>query len=172
MSAQQIPAEFPRLETKRLVLRDLVIGDSEALFQNYSDEEIAKNFLDAPLTDVGQARRFIEAFKSEFKEGKAITWVISLKGTDALIGTCSYMLESNTCAEIGYDLSKTHWGKGLMNEALQAMIAYGFDVMGFRVIKADTLSSNTRSIKLLKRLEFQLDDVRENSHYFSLQKQG
>jgi len=155
------------------VLRDFVSRDSEALFQNYSDEDISKNFMDAPLTDIEQASRFIEAFKTEFKKGKAITWAISLKGTtDALIGTCSYMLESNSRAEIGYDLSRIHWGKGLMNEALQAMIEYGFDVMGFLFIKADTLSNNSRSIRLLERLGFQLDDVRENSHYFSLRKES
>ena len=168
MSGLEFPKEFPQLETERLVLRDLAESDSSALFQNYSDEDIAKNFLDAPLTDMEQAIRFIEAFRAEFRQGEAITWAVSLKGTNEFIGTCSYMIEANSCAEIGYDLSKAHWGKGLMTEALRAIVKYGFDELGLQRIDADTLSENSRSVKLLERLGFRLEDVREGSHFFSL----
>ena len=172
MRKPKFPDEFPQLETERLVLRELADSDSSALFLNYSDEDIAKNFLDAPLTDIEQAARFIEAFKAEFRQGEAITWAVTLKSTDEFIGTCSYMFEANSCAEIGYDLSKAHWGKGLMSEALRAIIQYGFDRLGLRRVKADTLSENTRSVKLLDRLGFQLEEVRDKSHFFSLQRQN
>ena len=172
MSKLEFPKEFPQLETKRLVLREIADSDSGALFQNYSDDDIAKNFLDAPLTDIKQAIQFIDAFRAEFSQGEAITWAISLKGTNEFIGTCSVMIESNSCAEIGYDLSKAHWGEGLMSEALNAIINYGFNELGLQKIKADTLSDNIRSINLLKRIGFQLDDVREKSHFFSMQNQN
>ena len=172
MSQLDFPKEFPQLETERLVLRDLAESDARALFQNYSDEDIAKNFLDAPLTDMEQAVQFIEAFKAEFRQGEAITWAVALRGTNEFIGTCSYMVEANSCAEIGYDLSKAHWGQGLMSEAMRAIIEYGFDELGLQKMKADTLSENTRSVNLLERLGFQLDEVREKSHYFSLQRQN
>ena len=172
MTAQEFPKDFPTLETKRLVLRKLEATDAEALFENYSDEEIAKNFMDEPLGDVKQASQFIEAFNEEFAQGKAITWAIVLKNTGKMIGTCSCMFETSACAEIGYDLAKSHWGKGLMTEALEAMIGYGFNEMGLETIKADTLSNNSRSINLLKRLEFQLDDVRDGSHFFAIHKKG
>jgi len=172
MTEQEFPKDFPTLETKRLVLRKLEETDAKALFENYSDEEIAKNFLDEPLGDIKQASQLIEAFNEEFAQGKAITWAIVLKNTDKMIGTCSFMLETSGCAEIGYDLAKTYWGKGLMTEALEAMIGYGFNELGLEIIKADTLSNNSRSTNLLKRLEFQLDDVREGSHFFTMHKKG
>ena len=170
MSELEFPKEFPQLETERLILRELVDSDSRALFRNYSDEDIAKNFLDGPLTDIEQAVQFIDAFRAEFRQGEAITWAVSLKGADEFVGTCSYMMEANSCAEIGYDLSKAHWGKGLMSEALRSIIEYGFDELGLQRIKADTLSENSRSIRLLEGLGFQLDGVREKSHFFSLQR--
>lgn len=170
MSAVAFPVDFPQLETKRLVLRELAGHDSEAIFENYSDPDIAGNFLDAPFTDIEQARNLIEAFKAEFEQGTAITWALAFKGTDACIGTCSCMIESGSCAEIGYDLAKAHWGEGLMSEALRELIDYVFECLGLQEIKADTLSHNTRSANLLKRLGFQLDDVRDDSHFFSLQK--
>ena len=172
MSKLDFPETFPQLETERLVLRELADSDARALFLNYSDEEIAKNFLEAPLTDMEQAAQFIEAFKAEFGQGEAITWAVTLKSTDEFIGTCSYMIEANSCAEIGYDLSKAHWGKGLMSEAMRAIIEYGFDELGLQKVKADTLSENARSIRLLERLGFRLDEIREQSHCFSLQRQN
>lgn len=172
MRRLRFPEEFPQLETERLVLRELADSDASALFQNYSDEDIAGNFMDTPLTDMKQAIQFIEAFKAEFRRGEAITWALSLRGTNELIGTCSYIIEANSCAEIGYDLSKAHWGKGLMSEAMRAIIAYGFDELGLQRIEADTLSKNSRSVKLLERLGFQLDEVREMHHFFSLQSQN
>ena len=170
MGKLEFPKEFPQLETERLVLRELVDSDSNALFQNYSDEDIAKNFMDNPLTDVKQAAEFIEAFRTEFRQGEAITWAISLKETQEFVGTCSYMFEANSCAEAGYDLSKAHWGKGVMSEAMRAIIKYGFDELGLEKIKADTLSQNSPSVNLLERLGFRLDEIREGSHFFSLQK--
>jgi RimJ/RimL family protein N-acetyltransferase len=74
--------------------------------------------------------------------------------------------------QIGYDLAKAHWGKGLMSEALHALVDYGFACLGLERILADTLSHNSRSIRLLERLGFQLDDVRDGSHFFSLQRPG
>ncbi len=169
MSKMGFPVDFPQIETKRLLLRELVQADAKAVFHNYADEEIANNFMDKPFADIAQAKQLIDAFKAEFTQGKALTWALALKETNACVGTCSYMIESSSCAEIGYDLSKAHWGKGLMSEALRAVIDYGFDRLGFQKIEADTLSYNTRSINLLKRLGFHLDDVRDKSHFFSLQ---
>lgn len=171
MSSEEFPVDFPQLETKRLVLRELRQSDAEAVFRNYS-EDTAKYFIYEPFSHLEQALDLIKAFTEEFNRGKTIMWAIALKETDTCIGTCGYMFKSNSKVEIGYDLAREHWGKGLMSEALRAILTYGFDRLGIRKINADTLSSNTRSINLLKRLGFQLDDVRKDSHFFSLRKRG
>jgi len=170
MNSQKFPKDFPILETDKLILRKLNESDAEAFFKNYSDEDITRNFLDEPLNEVKQAVQFIEAFNEEFAQREAITWAIVLKTSGEMIGTCSYMLKTDTCAEIGYDLAKEHWGKGLMTEALETMVAYGFKKMALEKIKADTFSINTRSISLLKRLGFKLYEIKEGSHFFEIIK--
>ena len=171
MVALEFPVDFPRLETKRLILRELQGSDSEAIFQNYS-EKTAMYFMYEPFSHVEQAVNLIKAFAEEFKKRETIMWAIVLKETNACIGTCGYMFRSNSKVELGYELIRDYWGRGLMSEALRAVLAYGFDRLGIRKINADTLSSNSRSINLLKRLGFQLDDVRKESHFFSLRKKG
>jgi RimJ/RimL family protein N-acetyltransferase len=54
ITKKEFPGDFPKLETNRLVLRKLEESDAEALFENYSDEDIAKNFMDESLGDIQQ----------------------------------------------------------------------------------------------------------------------
>jgi len=172
MSLVEFPVEFPRLETERLILQELTSDDSEAIFQNFSDEDVTRYFMAEPFTRLEQAQSLVEAFIDEFKQGKSIMWVLVLKGSDVCIGTCNFMVQSSSCVEMGYDLAKAHWGKGLMSEATSAIIDYGFSCLGCGKIEADTMSHNARSINLLQRLGFRLDDVRKDGHYFSLLKES
>jgi hypothetical protein len=40
------------------------------------------------------------------------------------------------CGELGYELNRAHWRKGIMAEALPAVIAYGFNDLGLHRIEA------------------------------------
>ena len=75
-----------------------------------------------------------------------------------LIGTCGFHCwdQTKAQAEIGYDLSPLHWGRGLMREALETIIAFGFDSMSLAVISAIAEQANVRSLGLLKRLGFEI----------------
>lgn len=60
-------------------------------------------------------------------------------------------------AEIGYDLAKASWGKGLMSEALIPIIEFGFTTMKLDFIEATVDPANVKSITLLKRFGFERD---------------
>lgn len=165
------PDTFPVLETERLILRDLTHEDAPAIFRNFSDPDVAKWFFEKPLTDIDQARGFIDLFNEEFKKGKGLTWALVTKDEGACIGTCGYgEIELGDRSEIGFDLAKDRWGKGLMTEALRPVIEYGFDVLGLSNIEAHSYSANTRAIRLLEKMGFHLDKISEDSHYYSISK--
>ena len=77
--------------------------------------------------------------------------------THLLIGTCGYHCwdEVSAQAEIGYDLSRARWGRGLMREAVEAALAFGFGTMALSVVCAIPERANARSIQLLERLGFE-----------------
>lgn len=171
MRVSKFPQAFPRLETDRLILREISQDDRYGIFRNFSDRDVAKWFFEEPYTRIEQADEIIQAFKNEFEQGEGLTWAITLKGSNEFVGTCGYgEVEIGSCGEIGFDLAKEHWGKGLMSEALGAIIDYGFDAFGLGEVEAHTYSTNSRAIRLLTNLGFQLDAVRGDSHYFSLLK--
>lgn len=165
------PDNFPTLETERLILREITYEDTQAIFRNFSDPDVAKWFFEEPLTEIYQAAKFIDLFNNEFKNGKGLTWSLVIKDESACVGTCGYGdIELGARGEIGFDLAKELWGKGLMSEALVPVIEYGFDVLRLSKIEAHSYSANTRAIHLLKKMGFQLDKISEDSHYYSISK--
>ena len=103
------PDNFPKLETERLILREITHEDTQAIFRNFSDPEIAKWFFEKPLTEIDQAVNFIDQFDNEFKNGKGLTWALVIKDEGACVGTCGYGdIELGDRGEIGFDLAKKH----------------------------------------------------------------
>jgi ribosomal-protein-alanine N-acetyltransferase len=60
-------------------------------------------------------------------------------------------------AYLGYALAKSHEGRGVMYEALQALIPYAFDELNLHRIMANYVPWNRRSHQLLERLGFVIE---------------
>lgn len=127
MSTTMLPAQFPRLETEKLILREITPADRQAIYENYSDPDNTR-FIMQPLTRLEQADEIIQAFQEYYKKEQSVFWGVSLKGDDHLAGTISFenIQWEDQRAEIAYDLSKAYWGKGIMSEAIQAVLTHGF----------------------------------------------
>ncbi len=72
--------DFPELETERLILRAVAPGDRFAIFENYSDPDVAGWFFDQPYTRIQQADQIIQEFIQNLRRQRHL--VIRL-------GTCS-----------------------------------------------------------------------------------
>ncbi|EJQ60119.1 GNAT family N-acetyltransferase [Bacillus mycoides] len=148
---------FPKLETERLLLRELTLLDAEAMFHYFSKESVIRYFGMDSFENIEQAKTTIQTFRKRNEEGSVFRWGIEKKGTDQLIGTCGFHLINNhhKRAEIGYELDDTYWGQGYATEALQAMLAYGFETLHFIRIAAVVYIENEASRNLLKKIGFQ-----------------
>ncbi|MCB0183617.1 MAG: GNAT family N-acetyltransferase, partial [Caldilineaceae bacterium] len=67
---------------------------------------------------------------------------------------CGYVLLHRHRGEIGYDLRQREWGKGIMAEALDAIIDFGFRDMGLQRVEALVMPENVASARLLRKLGF------------------
>ncbi len=81
---------------------------------------------------------------------KSISWGITTKESNILIGSiCLWNFsEDKKTAEVGYDLDPEFQGKGIMSEALKAVLNFGFKRRGFDTIEAHTDYRNNPSEKL------------------------
>ena len=57
-------------------------------------------------------------------------------------------------AEVGYRLRRTTWGKGFATEGVLALVAEAFDTMGFGRVRAQTMSVNLASRRVLEKAGF------------------
>jgi [ribosomal protein S5]-alanine N-acetyltransferase len=81
-------------------------ADAEAVFQIFADDEVARFYDLAALTDIGQASQLIIRQADRFTQQTGLRWGITQKDHDTVIGTCGYMFHKPSFrAELGYDLA-------------------------------------------------------------------
>jgi ribosomal-protein-alanine N-acetyltransferase len=151
---------FPHLQTPRLLLREIVVEDSDALFAIHGDAERMKWFGNDPLADREAAVKLV-ATLSGWRElpNPGTRWGIEIKGVPGLIGTCGLFAWNRNWRKctIGYELAREVEGKGYMSEALRGAIAWGWSEMALNRIEAQVHPKNKSSISLLERLGFVME---------------
>lgn len=158
------------LATPRLQLRPLQPGDADALFEIHSDPLAMRYWSTPPWTTPQQAVERIEQDRAWLEEGSALRLALVPRdgagnsGGDeppALLGTVSLFAFDGPSqrADIGYILAPRAWGRGLMHEALQALLSYAFGPLGLRRLEADIDPRNERSGRALERLGFRREGL-------------
>lgn len=155
MSIEKYFQEFPRLETKRLILRPIEMSDSKDLFKYYSDDDVTEFLNFNSIEKEEEAKTHIKNSLEKYKNQEMISWAITLKGEDRLIGTCHLSnFRLNSIASIDYDLSKRYWNVGIMTETLKAVLPFGFYQLGLHRIQSFLHPENIASIELFEKLNF------------------
>lgn len=158
---------FPILETKRLILRKVTKDDANSILTYLSDKEVMKYYGLEPFKSINDALDEISWYQSIHKNKTGIRWGITLKEQGVVIGSCGFlnMVSQHFRTEIGFELSKEHWGKGIAGEAVEAIICYGFEHMNFQRIEALIEPANLSSQKLVEKMGFIREGLLRNYEY-------
>ena len=148
--------EFPIIETSRLILRKITNEDASDMLMYLSDIEVVAPMGLEPFQTEKDVLDEINWYKNIYDEGTGIRWGITFKDSGEVIGSCGFlnMLPKHHRAEIGYELFRKHWGKGIASEALEAVVKFGFQYYQFERIEALIEPSNIRSQKLVEKQGF------------------
>nr|AHF23875.1 GCN5-related N-acetyltransferase [uncultured bacterium Contig15] len=151
------------LETHRLILRRFRIEDAEDMFSNWaSDPEVTK-FLTWPThQNIDVTRWVLNDWIPHYEDGGYFNWAIEWKETGRVIGgiTVVRLEEAIGEAEIGYNLGRAFWGKGIMPEALRAVIDYLFDTAGVNRICAGHDVNNPKSGRVMIKAGMKPEGIR------------
>lgn len=147
---------LPTIDAPRVSLRWLTDADTSSLFSIFSDPEVMRYWSCPPFAGMEGARTLLADIHEHFRQRTLFQWGIARRTDDLVIGTCTlfHIDLSNRRAEIGYALGREHWGKGYMQEALNALLGFSFDKLNMHRIEADVDPNNASSIKTLERLGF------------------
>ena len=141
----------PEMATERLLLRRPNDGDVDAIVSIVGDWEVARRLARIPHPyGPANAGFFLKQIvPSEW------VWAITLQGSDALVGAVGLTPEENVdTAELGYWLSRAHWGQGIATEAAQAVVSFGLRTLGLPYITSGYFEENPVSGRVLEKLGF------------------
>lgn len=166
-----------KLDTERLVLKSINENHAEDILKIRSNAEINKFLKRIPPQTNYEALSFILTIKKRVENNETVFWGISLKNQHKLIGTiCLWNFsEDRKTAEVGYELLPDYHRKGIMSEALKAVLNFGFNELYLNEILAFTNKFNENSKSLLLKNNFTLEEGRVDEGFpenlvFSLRK--
>ena len=143
------------LQTDRLILRRFVESDAEAMFENWASS--AENLVYVtwdPHPNLDVTRNSIRNWVASYANPNYYKWAICLKeDPEHVIGDISIveMNEKDSSCEIGYILGKNYWGRGMMTEALKAVLDFCFTQAGFQKVRARYASLNLASGRVMEK---------------------
>lgn len=160
---------FPQLSTERLVLRRIADSDVDIFFSMRSSETVMKYIDRERSKDISDALQLIKKINNAVDANEGITWAMArTEKPEELIGTIGFhrIINQHYRAEIGYMLHPHHWGKGLMKEAVNRLIRFGFDTMKLHSIEAHINPGNDASAALLESTGFTREAYFKEDFYF------
>ena len=143
----------PEIRTRHLHLRPMQEDDVDRIVRFLSDFEVSK---------------WLARVQHPYEESHAIDWVkrnqsqrpadqsgFVLDMGDGLIGSIGYHL-IDEIPNVGYWLAKPFWGRGLMSEAVEAVIAWLFSVSDHQLIRSGIFEGNQASLRIQQKLGFKI----------------
>ena len=164
MSIAELFSTFPNLRTERLLLRQIVSEDAEDLYRYYTNPLVTRHLDWLGPSSVEDSRSLIHAWQQSFVTRRLLPWGISYRTKEhsEILGTIMVMPTRGSFDDaplfplsVGYELRADHWNKGIMSEALQAVLDFTRTHTDARRIQAEVYPENAASLKLLKKLGFQ-----------------
>jgi len=142
-----------KISTNKLLLKPVELSNLQDMYNIRTNPQVAKYIQRDVNKNLEDIRQFIElVIKNNFY------FTINTIDPSEFIGTLTLwnIDRSTNYAEIGYELLPQFQGKGLMSEAVKAILDYAFNEAGFEYIEAYTHRENIASKKLLERVGFKL----------------
>ena len=143
------------------------------MFEVKSDPEVTFLYGEKPHRSVEDTRKWAQDCIDAMAKHEVMIWTILLRSSGEPVGTACFwhFQPANHCAELGYELHPAYWKRGIMSEALEPVLRFGFESIGLNRIEAVPLAINEASRSLLRRLGFVEEGVlrqrvQHDGHYY------
>lgn len=162
------------IETDRLILREYVPDDFDALFEIVSDAETMQHYPES--FDEEKTRHWINWNLENYVKYGFGLWAVVLKETGEFIGDCGVTMQNidgEMLPEIGYHIHKKHWRKGFAKEAAGAVRDWVFLNTQYDTIYSYMKYTNTGSYSTalaigMKKLKEFADPKNTNSYVYAI----
>ena len=160
----QSKRNFPELRTARLHLRQITEADLEHIFKGLSHPEVIK-YYGVNYSSPEETWEQLEWYAELERTHTGIWWAITLSQTKEFCGAIGYNNRGteHRKAEIGFWLLPEYWKKGIVREAMEPVLEYGFQELNLHRIEAFVEEDNISSKKALQKMHFQQEGIMRDS---------
>jgi ribosomal-protein-alanine N-acetyltransferase len=152
-------------ETRRTILREIIMEDVNPFFEMDSDPEVHKYLGTRPVENRDQIVETIHYVRQQYIDNGIGRWAIVDKSTNQFIGWTGLKLVKDLINnrtnyyDLGYRLIRKYWGQGFATESAKASLHYGFDTLNLNEIIATVNCENTSSNVIAGKLGFTLSET-------------
>ena len=166
------------LETERLFLREMTMGDFDALYAVLSDPEIMQHY---PYSfDEERVRSWIERNMKRYTDDGFGLWAVCLKDTGEMIGDCGLTLQNidgQMLPEIGYHIRRDQQRKGYAKEAAAAVRDWAFQNTEYPALYSYCKYTNVGSFKTAESIGMHFekeyeDEANKITHVSVIRREG
>lgn len=145
----------PTIDLDGARLRPLRMADADALYA-YLRDPVVTELTSYPVISEPMVQAMIERSLSRWAAGELSKWGVTLQPGDQLVGTCGFneWSQVHRWAELAFDLAPAHWGKGLMRQAVAAVLQWAYGQDQVNRVHAFVRVDNRRSRRFLERSGF------------------
>lgn len=148
-------------QTERLQLRPFTIHDAPFMLRLVNEPSWLEYIGDRHVHTIPDAEAYLEngSIKNYRELGYGF-WMVERQDTHEQIGTCGLTKRPYLDhPDIGFAFFPEFTGMGFALEAAKATVDYSRSTLQLPVLYAFSLPENTRSIRLLEKLNFSFDSV-------------
>lgn len=142
-----------RLDTPRLLLRELTEDDLPALRAILQDEQTMTAYEGA--FDEAMTQHWMQRTMNRYRDDGFALWAVDLRETNEMIGQCGLTRQhilGEDVIEVGYLFNRAHWHRGYAGEAARACRDYAFEHLGVERVWAQVRDTNIASMNVAIRL--------------------
>jgi ribosomal-protein-alanine N-acetyltransferase len=155
------------IRTARLILRPWRDEDLEPFAAMNADPPVMEHF--PSLLTRAQSDETAGRIRAHFAEHGFGLWAAELLGVAPFIGFVGlhrvvFEAHFTPAVEVGWRLSRAHWGAGYATEGARAALDYGFNQLGVDEIVSMTAPGNLRSQRVMQKLGMTRDPADDFVH--------
>jgi RimJ/RimL family protein N-acetyltransferase len=147
-----------RLVTERLVLRDFIWADQDAVHA-FASDPVATRFMEWGPNDIHDTRAFLSMAVAQTSQRQRTEFEFAavlgddLPEAGQVIGSVSVRVtdRQHQQGELGYIFAPARWSRGYATEATKALLAFGFGSLDLHRIAATCHPDNLASARVLEK---------------------
>lgn len=157
------------IHTERLIMRKFDFADAEDMLELWvSKPEIQHLYSEPTYNTIDEVKDLLKKYIENYNNNNYYRWAIVDNESNRCIGQIAFYLVDlkNHFAEIEYCIATDYQNRGLMTEAVKAVIKFGFEEIGLHKIQISTKEINAPSKRVIEKSGFTYEGTQRDYFYY------